>query len=303
MSVTAVLARPILAILALLGAILLLVVPSATPTMGPMPGELSGTSGWVCAKPASVDVPLAAPNGTSPAHSVLTIKIEFRIANYTNSTGRIQVYAPSLFATIPVASGRVVRVYTSPQSAALSNGAWSALSVAKVSKTLSTSTQWPSSGTAYLSSELLAVMATVTNYHALNLSIRWMWNLSQSTGSLSSGWSGWSVVRGCPSSFDPAPYVSLASTSPTTLASGSNFTVSLRGFTAQQPFTLKLENSSTGHTYNVQTGTCPAGNVSPCNLSIAMVNGPNQGIASGSYLVHVHNAVGSLDFSLSVRVR
>ncbi|HZY71175.1 MAG TPA: hypothetical protein VFF67_09405 [Thermoplasmata archaeon] len=281
----------------------LLLVPASLSSWRSDSSVLTEARSSVCAKPASIDIPLTAPNGTSLAKSILTVKIELQISNYSAVMGSVRINAPSLFATFPTASGGKVEVYTPPRSAVLSNGTWSTPPFAQTSKALSSTSRWAPNGTAYLSSELLAVMATVTNYHALNLSVRWMWSLSQSSGLRLSAWSGWSLVRGCPSSFEPAPFVSLVSTSPTSLAPGSNFTVSLRGFTSQQSFTLKLENSTSGRTYHVFSSTCSVGNATPCNLSISMVNASGQGIAAGSYLVHVHNAIGSLDFSISVRVR
>ncbi|MCI4318940.1 MAG: PKD domain-containing protein [Thermoplasmata archaeon] len=264
-------------------------------------GTPAGTSaGAHCSKPASVLMPLAGPSGSLASGSTLSFTYEFEIVHYSPSDGRLAVYLPRLFATFPLAGGTTFALSVAPQQLTVADGNWTAAPAGTSSRTLNSTTTFATGGTAHLSSELLAVMATTTQFEGLNLSFRWHWVSTTVAGSSVSPWSVNTVDQNCPSDFWPAPYVDLVQDWNLKGPTGSTFTAALTGFTSHQYIFLELE-TPTGTVVYSHGQTTPAGNTTAHNVTIAYDCWCGR-LSPGQYLVHIHNLMGSLLYSVSVTV-
>ncbi|MCI4351248.1 MAG: PKD domain-containing protein, partial [Thermoplasmata archaeon] len=290
----------VVAALALAGIFATAVAPAGgvAPAESGRPPPASATAD--CAKPSSILMPLAGPSGSLSSGSTLSFTYEFEIVHYVAVDATLAVYLPRLFASFPLTNGSVLMLSVAPQRLTVGNGSWTSAAVGTATRAFGGTTNFAPAATAQLSSQLLAVMATTTQYEGLNLSFRWHWATTTPSGSTVSPWAINTVDQGCPSDFWPAPYVDLVRDWGLQGPAGSNFTAALTGFTSHQYFFLELE-TPTGTVVFSQGETTPTGNATPHNVSIAFDCWCGH-LATGPYLVHLHNLMGSLLYSESVTV-
>jgi PKD repeat protein len=142
-------------------------------------------------------------------------------------------------------------------------------------------------------------MAGVTTYEGTTVSVRWSWTVTPAGGSpTTSPWSVNTDDANCPSNFHPAPFVNLLRSWNLTAPPGGTYQGEIAGFVAHQYFFLELENPS-GTVVYAQGQTANATNVT--NVTIAYDCWCGR-LSPGSYLVHIHNVIGSLLWSRSVTV-
>jgi PKD repeat protein len=253
-----------------------------------------------CAKASSLLMPLSGPTGSLSAGATLSFTYEFEIVHYSPAVGRLAVYLPRLFASFPLSDGSQLSLSVAPQRMVVANGSWTGAGPGTASRALSSTTNFASGGTAHLSSELIAVMATTTQYEGLNLSFRWSWATTEGATHQASWWALNTVEQGCPSDFWPAPYVDLVRDWGLQAPAGSNFTAAVSGFTSQQYFFLELETPSGTVVYSHAQTTAP-GNSTAQDVTIAYDCWCGH-LSPGAYLVHIHNVMGALLYSISVTV-
>jgi hypothetical protein len=249
--------------------------------------------------PSGVLVSGPAPVGWAGAGSVLSVAYELRAVPFTGSAVQGTVELPSVTAVFPNASGGTLSVFVPPRALNVTTYSWSSAALATRTHVLSSSVAFPPNGTAFLTSQLLAVMASPP-YGSLLLELRWSWNLTLN-GQLveSSGWTTPTVAGSHPSIFYPQSFVSLAPVGPQAALIGSSLTFTFSQGPPSARYSLKLENSSNGATVNRVNATPPADRSQPYAVSIPVL-GARSPIGAGAYLVHAHSSCGAILYSVGV---
>jgi hypothetical protein len=278
--------------------------PHATNASNP-PVGLSLNAGAACNSvstptPSSVLVPVPGPVQSLPTGGTVAATLEYGAVNVSAPALGARVFAPSQFASFPLATGGSVQIYFPPHAFPVTGPGWLNGSVTNRSVVSGTGWSFASGASALLSSQKIAVMANAS-YGALEIEVRWHWTVTDPNGSVQAG--AWSVPTtashwptATPSVFDPAPVVSVLSTNGPNQIIGTNFSASLAGFVAARYFFLELEFPSTGKVVQAH-GQTSAPNATATTVTIPMLN-YNRYLAPGHYLVHVHDGCGAMLLSL-----
>jgi hypothetical protein len=290
----------IIASVIVLGGVSLVQVPGVAPAMNVGPGPPRSAPAAHCSAPSSLLMPLANPIGTLTVGDWVSVTYAFQIVPYHSGTGSIAVHLPRIFAFFPELGGGSLVLSVAPQVITDAGGLWVSPPSSTVTKAISGNLTFATGANATLTSELLAVMVNTTQYEGLNLSFRWQSVVTTPLGSTTSPWSVGTNMNHCPSNFWPAPYVNLAQQWNTTAPVGAHYKGELIGFTSKQYFFLELENPM-GHVVWAHGQTAPQGNyTTPFNVSIKYACWCGT-LTPGPYLVHIHNLMGSLLYSISIK--
>jgi PKD repeat protein len=290
--------------------VLLLIVGSAPP-MGLRARSLAATlptahdGGGVpqplqsCGTPAAIVIDAPEPTGSVATGDRLSVVYEVEIAKYTTADGALNVYLPRTTAVFPLSGGSSLNLSLPPHELTGVAGSWAGAAADTMNITVGENATFAPGGTAFLTSSLVAVMATTTKFEGMMLTFQWQWTLSTLSGTTSSAWNS-SNVGGCPSAtFWPAPYVQIVQEWNTTGPPGAEYGAAVAGFISSQYFLLELE-TPTGHVDYAHNQTAPPGNSTPFNVTIFYDCWCGKTLPSGNYLVHIHNAMGSLLYVVPV---
>jgi hypothetical protein len=268
-----------------------------------------------CAKPSSVyDFPLANPSSIAKGERI-DVTYAFRDLNYTAGRGvGSDVFLPTIIAVFPLASGAKSTVGFQPWNTTIS-------SRGEVYRThagtaFAADATFNTAVSAYISSQLIAIQATkMSNFTDWELAFQWRWNITDSLGQVVASSGTWSAlgppVKNCSPIFYPAPRVVLVGTNPPLVKCGSItcaystigtlFSMNITGFTWTQEFWIEFE--TTGGV--VQRGTyTPNFTYVPDKVYSAqlLMNSKDNDLSPGTYLVHLHNFVGALLYSRTVKL-
>jgi hypothetical protein len=276
-------------------------VPSAAaPNSNPLtplvrqPGCAQGTEA------TALLIPVNNSKATVQSGDHVTITFEFAPNSWSVPLSGIQVFTPTLFATLPEVGGGDFQITFNNHTFKMTGPEWTTFSYSKI---VSTTFTFDGAKNATLSSQKIGVMAN-TPYGTLKLKWRWNWNVTDPNGSFSQG--PWSVptphvgTDSLPSIFEPAPYVQLVSSSPANEWVGSNYTVALGGDVAGRSFYLEFENS-TGSVKAQKWWTDNSTSNQTFDANITLIGAAGQ-LAPGHYLVHVHDSCLALLYSKRVTV-
>ncbi len=304
----------IAAVLAVVGTSLLValaVTPylSVASTSAPAPsGTLLASHAEDCNKEhATADSALyinqAEPTQNLSANGTITGHLEFAVVNFTTNDTAIQLWFPDTYFTFPTATSSF-SMTISPQFVAITGAGWLSPSALTKSEKVTKALDFPKDGIARLSTEKVAVQATVP-YGQVTIEFRWNWTIQQPgapTG-VSDVWSVPDYKSGTkgnlPSIFFPAPYVSFLGGTPEDEYIGNNYTATLGGEVAGRYFFLEMENAS-GKVEQSVGETAPA-NVSEFNVTIALLNYDHY-LVPGPYLVHIHDVCGAILYNKVVHL-
>lgn len=279
-------------------------VPSSGPAAG---GSERNIAASVCNSvtgptPSAVLIATAPPSASLLPGGQARASIEVAEVNGSSATSPITVTLPSLFASLPTSPSGSSTLYLAPQSVVVGGTGWNHAAGLSVTKNYSSGVSFRGSGTASLSTEKLAVMASA-NYGTLTIEVRWHWTLTQPGGSTVTGaWTQPSArpngTGSLPSEFYPAPYVALLAHSPSPIDIGQSFNETLGGHVAGRAFFLELEFPSNGSVVQAQGGTAPS--TATTYVARIVLLDYNHYLTPGTYLVHVHDGCGAMLSSLSV---
>lgn len=252
-----------------------------------------------CSAPSSLLLPTPGPSGSLSASATLVAATEFEVVGYTPSLGNLTVHIPRLFYDFALANGSEITLSHAPTTLTADSGEWSgptALSAERRGPI-----QFHGGREALLTSELLAVMASTDQYEGLSLSFRWAWGVSFTSGAVNySAWAFNTTDQNCPSVLWAAPYVELVAEQNQSGRAGTDFNASIEGYVAGQYFFLELENTTGSVIYsNAQTAPSNETGAYEVGITYASWYGP---VRPGPYLVHLHNVMGALLYSLSVEI-
>lgn len=244
--------------------------------------------------PASILIPLAQPSGSLGKHAtsaILGANVEFRALNASPlELLRTSVRLPSIYATFYPQSGSRLQLQYLPQNASLPLTGWS--SPLSASQSINPSTTF-STSPATLSSGWHAVMVNAS-YGSFQLEFRWQWWVKTGGHQAGTQFSPWSrsvtanTTHEQPSTFYPAPWVGVHSTSGSKVPPGSTYAVDLVGNVSGTAFRVVLETSS-GHELNTACATSPVGSAT-YNATIPLTYANGTAVPAGPYIVHIHNA-------------
>jgi hypothetical protein len=298
------------ALVGLLGTLLHLLPSSPLAALGHEGAGPGSTTTVPTACPANASLPSAVfeistpgPAVSPPVGAEVTVTYEVSVASRAlgSSVGiaPVQVQLPEVLATFPQVNGTLFNVYTPAQTLGVTNGLWTPATVHP--RAIVDPTYFAPGGSAVLSTQLLAVMSTAP-LSSVQLEVRWSWSI-MGPGDLnsSSTWTVPSASGAFPSVLTPDAYVTLLDHSPAVEAAGASFQAELSGAAALTQFHLKLESASTGATLNIAWFNSSATAGAPFNGSIVLSSG-GVPLATGNYLVHVHDACGGILYSLPVQV-
>ncbi|MCI4336246.1 MAG: hypothetical protein L3K17_03490 [Thermoplasmata archaeon] len=307
---------PVIGLFAVVAIVALLLLPTAfappgsgaaqrASTVTASASGAAGTNPYVCAfnttpDSSDRDVRLAPPSFSLASGDSLTATFEFEVVRSSTSPIDLALTVPSLFAKFPLSNGTDLTSYFAPRTITLTNTLWSNGSLATKTKTMSGATPF-SGSSAYMTSELLAIMANAS-YQTVSLAFRWDWSVvfaGNGTG-VTSPWSRVVTTGPSANTFYPAPYVSLASKSNTTVDIGAEFTAYLSGAISDTAFHSVLENASTGNVV-INTPTDTTSGASPPVAVSVQILPPNQSLGPGALLDHVRNVCGALLYSISLK--
>ena len=249
--------------------------------------------------PGALRISASPPSGSYPVGTTLSALVELRAvaSSGLDPTGTVDL--PSLSAVFGISGGTSITLVLAPRSVNVSEAGWTDPSVATASTVLAAATEFPPEGNATLSSSLIALMASAP-FGALEVGARWHWALQPPGGTEVDGaWTVPSASGGVPSLLFPQPLVRPAQGVPTSGTIGTNFTVQLVGGTPGQTFPMKLENATTGATLNLGSAVSPPATV-PSFRGVILLLGATGYLAAGHYLVHLHDACGSILYSWPV---
>jgi len=292
--------------------IVLIPVGRAAPSHAVVGVSTSGTAP-VCnspttTSPSAVLIPTSNPSGSATANGSLTLAYQVAVVNYSSSLGQVTVYVPSMTGSFPLVPSGTLQEFIPPKIVNITATGWSnaTTSGTTTTKVLPTGVNFTGTGTARLSSQKIAVMASTGYSGQVQVEFRWQWTLVSTPGA-SPATSGWTVPStnssssALPSLFYPAPYIGISSVGNWPAPAGSNYSVRLNGAVASTSFRMVLEWASNGteiwsHVENSTSGVT----VFPAWVLLAS----NQGAAvgPGTYLIHVHDVCGAITHSFSVGV-
>jgi hypothetical protein len=241
-------------------------------------------------------VNLPEPSKNLSANGTITSSLEFQVVNYTPADNLITLYFPSIYFTFPLATGGNFSYYIPPHSVNITASGWSSPSLLSRSDVVSHGLVFVPNGTARLTSQKVAIMAT-TGYGNLTVEFRWQFSLQQ-WGSTKVTHSAWSIPTNksknggqLPSIFYPAPYVSYLGGTGSVGVIGTNFTATLGGDVAGRLFFLEMESGG-GFVAQDFGQTAPSG-VSTFNVTIPIINYDGE-LQPSTMLVHIHDSCGAL---------
>jgi hypothetical protein len=253
-----------------------------------------------CHTPAAIKIGQPGPNMAAAKGVRLAATFEMEIAPYRAADGTITVYLPRVGAVFPLSNGHDLNLSLAPHNVTRVAGSWTSAASDTMATTLSGPETF-TNGTALLTSNLVGAMASVTGFEQLNLSFRWQWSVTTTSGTTTGPW-GSSNYGGCPTAdFWPAPFVKLVRDWNLTSAPGGTFTAALLGHISQQYFFLELE-TPTGHVVYAHGQTAPKGNTTPFDVTIRYDCWCGHALAAGPYLVHIHNSMGSILYVIRVTI-
>lgn len=293
----------------------ILVVLAVNPLLDP--SAVAGTSRGSAVAPADVEdcnshastaksalyVNQPEPTQNLSPGGRITSVLEFQVVNYTSSDNSIQLWLPSTDFTFPMVKGNFTYAIAI-QSVAITGSGWLSPSALTKSEVVTGGIDFVHNGTARLSTQKLAVMATAA-YGVITVEFRWHWAILQpnSTNWTTHGWSVPSWASGSkgnlPSIFFPAPYVSYLSGTGSSAYIGNNFTATLGGDVAGRYFFLEMEYAS-GEVEQSVGETAPA-DATTFNVTIILLNYDHY-LVPATVLVHIHDVCGAILYNKVVKV-
>ena len=289
--------------LLLSAAVWLLVVPAAGA-----PLALGSPAAVTCnpknASPSALDIPGVGPKHLA-AGAILNVTFEYLVANYSKADRGVALDFPSATAVFPTLPTGSVKLFFPAKNVSVLSSKWSDPSVWRASTTVATATTFNSNASAYLTTSKIAIMAGLPT-GSLTLKVRWQWTIfNPVTGLHSMG--AWTVPSlsakspFLPSTFYPASFVGLVSTSGSPVPSGSTYVLGLNGTVASTWFRLVLEYPNNGtEIQSIYENTTATNLVFNATLPVAYRNGT--GVPAGHYLMHVHDSCQAIVHSISVAV-
>lgn len=304
---------------ALAAVTLLLVLPTFAPSFAAWGAEVgpggptlptfqrSGYCGWDAGpQPAAVHAGVAEPTVALQSGDSVTVAYQIAVQNYSSSDRGIVVHVPSVFGIFPTQQGTPLSILVPRYNLTVAGAGYSNLSQTSATKVLGSRVSFPAGGRANLTSEKLAVQATIAKYGALTLQLRWRWITNQSAngGGVTSG--AWSNLTYRTSKYDTptiflaAPFVALGSHTGATAVIGTNYSAALQGAVARTTFNLEIENAS-GTIYRQLAVATPVSPPVPLDLAIYLM-GDDNAITPGGYLFHLHDHCGAILYSVPVKL-
>lgn len=248
--------------------------------------------------PAALHIRLASPVQPKPAGSTLTLEYEMAVVNYTSADLGATVYVPTAKFVLPLSGGGELVAVDAPQTLTVAGAGWSSPVAHAV--TLASTTAF-SATRGYLTTSNLAVMAQGPS--GLEVEFRWGW-ISNVSGLLHQSWSTPSSSASYPdypSLFPPAPWVGVVSTSGTSAAGGTYYGIVLEGAVAPASFCTTIE-TPTGHELHGQVQSDASTTATTFEVGVPLTYANTQPLAAGSYLIHIHDAMGAIVIQVSVTV-
>jgi hypothetical protein len=277
-------------------------VPASVARLGSLDNEDCNAIGATAV--SSLYVTQGEPHQNLSAGGTLKAYLEYQIENYSSRDASIRLYFPSTFFTFPMATGGNFSFAVGPGFVNVTGPGWQSPAFLAKSETPSSGIDFVSGGTARLSSQKLAIMATVS-YGVMTVEFRWRWTMREpGMGHLiTHAWSTPSNKSGkkgnLPSIFFPAPYVSYLGGTGASAYIGSNYTSELGGDVAGRLFFLEMEYGG-GSVVQDQGQTAPA-NATTFYVSIPILNYDGW-LKPATMLVHIHDVCGALLYNKVVKV-
>ena len=299
-----------MAVLVLAGLVLVLVpigsagAPSSLPSVG---ARFSPATTGGCnpsnPSPSALSIPTANPTTSVSAGGSLGVSYAVAILSPTTPGVAATVYVPSVTTTFPLQSSGSFSVFIGAHTLKVQGAGWSKASTVTQTKSASTSLAFSTAKTATLSTQKIALMANAS-YGQLTLEIRWHWSESTKAGStpVNGSWtvpSANATSPALPSTFYPAPYVPILSTSPTTAPAGSNISVDLSGAVANTSFRVVVEYPNNGTEITSIWHASPA-NATTFNVTAPLSFASGTPLPAGKYLLHIHDSCEAILHSFGV---
>ncbi|MCI4368501.1 MAG: hypothetical protein L3K09_02920 [Thermoplasmata archaeon] len=232
----------------------------------------------------------------------LSSSYQVRIITTTLSPINVAVHVPALLTKFPQAYGPYLPLPLPAHLFTLTTLGWTKASLTTTQLTLNASASFSSTLPAEITSQLVGVSANVS-YGNITLAFRWFWSATFASNATTVNGPFSKMGRGGsdPAIFDPAPYVSLVSTSNATAAPiGTNFIANLAGAVVDTRFISELEYATNGKVVQISTLDTNPNTTAPVALGVPILSrGTTLGPAG--MLNHVRNICGILLYSIPVQ--
>jgi hypothetical protein len=248
-------------------------------------------------------------SGANPTHAaagdLLNVSYEYRVVNYTKVDKGVELLFPSVVVVFPYLSAGSLLLYLGPKTAVIANSQWSVASALEATTKLVSTVTFDPNASAHLSTSKLAVMATAPT-GSMSLEVRWHWTIYHiKSGSKATGpWTKPSLTASSPnlpSTFYPAAYVGIVSTSGSSVPTNTTYVVQLNGSVSSTWFRMVLEYPNNGtEIQSIYENTTANNTLFNATLPVAYRSGT--GIPAGSYLIHVHDSCQAIVHLLKVTV-
>ena len=249
--------------------------------------------------PAALQIGSPVPTKGIPAGGSLSVTYQVEIRNFTSNDSGSIVHFPSVYITFPLSPSGTQKFYFVPTNVTVTSAGW--FNVSTKSVTFGSNVSFPTGGKATLSTVSIAVMINSTDPNA-TIEVQWSWTANRlgPTTTHVTVPTGSPTKPNLPSIFQPAAWVSLDATTNTTAKSGGLFELKLDGAVGKTTFRTSLEYANgTEIRCSVQTNY----KLTDCFIvGVPLYYANFTGVAPGNYLIHVHDANGSIVHTVSITV-
>jgi hypothetical protein len=269
--------------------------PAASVPAGSGAIEVSGNTTCLphqTTSPSSLLIPLSSPSGgqaTLSPGTVFGAQFEYQ-APHLPPSHNTKLNIPSVTTVFPVSGGGSQTFFFIHRSFVLTGGGWS--KPVSANHTLSANVTF-SAASAHLTTSWLAVMANAT-YGTVQIQFQWQWWYESPGGGAHVHFGPWShgINSGNstqqPTTFYPAPLVTVLSTSGGSQLAGTNYTAALTGNVSSTHFRMVVETSGGSELNSVCLSTPAVATTFNASIPLTYSNGTL--LPPGHYLVHILNA-------------
>jgi hypothetical protein len=208
---------------------------AAGPTAAPVRADVTPFGSTATTATGNLSIPLAQGASTLSAGTHVVATYQFQVVSWPKGLTNLTVWVASVQVNFPEASGGTLTETLPALNETVTSTALSNANATVGNATIgSGGTSFASGSTATLSSQLIAVMVSVS-WGTVKLSFRWHWESTPTAGTAS--YSPWSAYQ----TFTPPEHLIVLSDGPAQISPGQSFNVCIGGPIQSRSFSLHME--------------------------------------------------------------